>query len=407
MNTFVVALRVKCLIVSAVLSAASGISQATGEPITFERLQAIKTTSSRIALANLDFSIDRHQRLFEVNPSDDEVLSAWMDALMTRVTFLGSYSDFALIDELTEQGLSTQPDNPFRMLERARFFNRIHAFDKAIELLRQVSLQLETNEWPSQTLTKLNGDLRLQMQAIDLARGGGNSAAFGETGNRSYEKALLNGAFLAAKGRRVQATRAYYSALDHWDQISPFAPAWIAFLVGEVWVGQDDDQARKHYELALQFLPQFVKARVRLAELLHAMGQTAQALDLLESVLTSEDPEPTWRYVEFSQSIGMESVVPIERVGARWKALLDRFPLAFADHAAEFYLGASPSSASAIRWAFVNYENRPTDDALALLLEAEAVGGVRLCSDDGRPSTHARLVDARLQLMKQGLLCNP
>ena len=46
----------------------------------------------------------------------------------------------------------------------------------------------------------------------------------------------------------------------------------------------------------------------------------------LESVLTSEDPEPTWRYVEFSQSIGMESVVPIERVGARWKALLDRFP---------------------------------------------------------------------------------
>ena len=124
-------------------------------------------------------------------------------------------------------------------------------------------------------------------------------------------------------------------------------------------------------------------------------------------MLTSEDPEPTWRYVEFSQSIGMESVVPIERVGARWKALLDRFPLAFADHAAEFYLGASPSSASAIRWAFVNYENRPTDDALALLLEAEAVGGVRLCSDDGRPSTHARLVDARLQLMKQGLLCNP
>ena len=109
--------------------------------------------------------------------------------------------------------------------------------------------------------------------------------------------------------------------------------------------------------------------------------------------------------VEFSQSIGMESVVPIE-----WAPAGRRFwtgSTAFADHAAEFYLGASPSSASAIRWAFVNYENRPTDDALALLLEAEAVGGVRLCSDDGRPSTHARLGDARLQLMKQGLLCNP
>lgn len=407
MNKVLTPRRIKCLIVGLALSAVSVISQAAKEPITFERLQAVKTTSARIALANLDFSIDRHQRSFEVNPSDDEALSAWMDALMTRVTFLGSYSDFDLIDDQTARGLSGQPDNPFRMLERARFLNRIHAFDQASELLQQVLLRLETRKWPEKTLIELKAEVALQIKAINIARGVGVSADLEEAGNRSYETALLSGAFLAADGRRELATLAYYSALEHWDHVSPFAPAWIAFLVGEVWVGFDDDRARKHYELALQFVPQFVKARVHLAELLHAEGQSVQAISLLNSVLASEDPEPAWRYAEFSVSIGMDGVAPMERIEARWQALLEHYPLAFADHAAEFYLAGDTSSTSAIRWASLNFENRPTDEALALLLEAEAAGGLRLCRDDGRPSTHARLMDARRRLIDRGLLCNP
>ena len=61
-NKVLTARRIKCLIVGLALSAVSFIAQAAKEPITFERLQAIKTTSAQIALANLDFSIDRHQR---------------------------------------------------------------------------------------------------------------------------------------------------------------------------------------------------------------------------------------------------------------------------------------------------------------------------------------------------------
>jgi len=406
-NKVLVPRRIKCLIVSLALSAASGITQAAKEPLTFERLQAIKTTSAQIALANLDFSIARHQRLFEFNPSDDEALSAWMDALMTRVTFLGSYSDFHLIDDQTARGLSAQPDNPLRMLERARFLNRIHAFDQASELLQQVLLQVETRKWPEKTLSKLKADVELQIKSIDIARGAAVGADLEEANNRSYELALLNGAFLAAIGRRELATLAYYSALEHWDHVSPFAPAWIAFLVGEVWVGFDDERARKHYELALQFIPQFVKARVHLAELLHAEGQSVQAISLLNSVLASEDPEPAWRYAQFGFSLGMDAAAPMGRIEGRWQALLSQFPLAFADHAAEFYLSGDTSSTSAIRWASLNFENRPTDEALALLLEAEAAGGLRLCRDDGRQSTHARLIDARRRLMDQGLLCNP
>ena len=200
-NKVLTARRIKCLIVGLALSAVSFIAQAAKEPITFERLQAIKTTSAQIALANLDFSIDRHQRSFEVNPSDDEALSAWMDALMTRVTFLGSDSDFDLIDDQTARGLSGQPDNPFRMLERARFLNRIHAFDQASELLQQVLLRLETRKWPEKTLIELKAEVALQIKAINIARGVGVSADLEEAGNRSYEIALRDGAFVAADGR--------------------------------------------------------------------------------------------------------------------------------------------------------------------------------------------------------------
>ena len=88
---------------------------------------------------------------------------------MTRVTFLGSYSDFDLIDDQTARGLSGQPDNPFRMLDR--FLNRIHAFDQASELLQQVLLRLETRKWPEKTLIELKAEVALQIKAINIARG--------------------------------------------------------------------------------------------------------------------------------------------------------------------------------------------------------------------------------------------
>jgi hypothetical protein len=67
----------------------------------------------------------------------------------------------------------------------------------------------------------------------------------------------------------------------------------------------------------------------------------------------------------------------------RFEALLARQPLAFADHAAEFYLGAGADPARAWLLAQQNLANRATDRAIALELRAAQATGrylIRLLS---------------------------
>ena len=179
---------------------------------------------------------------------------------------------------------------------------------------------------------------------------------------------------------------------EHWDCACPPRDAFGGSL------GRFDEPSRKHW-LAIGAFVERSPSRTVAPE-----GQSVRRYPQFS--IGSEDPEPAWRYANLVfPSVWM--VWYQWNGSARWQALLEHYPLAFADHAAEFYLAGDTSSTSAIRWASLNFENRPTDEALALLLEAEAAGGLRLCRDDGRPSTHARLMDARRRLIDRGLLCNP
>ena len=54
----------------------------------------------------------------------------------------------------------------------------------------------------------------------------------------------------------------------------------------------------------------------------------------------------------------------------RYEALLARHPLAYADHAAEFYLGAGHDPARALAWARTNLLNRETRRAFELAIRA-------------------------------------
>ena len=146
----------------------------------------------------------------------------------------------------------------------------------------------------------------------------------------------------------------------------------MSFQRGELWVGVDDARAQTRYEEALHYLPEYVTPRVHLAELKKRGGDIDAAIKLLKPIAEDQDPEPAGRLAEFLEAAGenKQSLLYREIALRGWELLLTRYPSTFADHAAEFWLGAGANPELALEWAVKNYKNQPTSRAKTLLLDA-------------------------------------
>ncbi|HSG87982.1 MAG TPA: tetratricopeptide repeat protein [Pseudomonadales bacterium] len=382
-------MRWACLPLPALLLAASllGLGLSIAASAGQER---VRTTSPAIALKNLDYGVERARLMLDARPGDATLLSAYVDALLTRVRFLDSFDDFEPALAATARALELQPQDPRIRMERARVLQALHRFDEAGMLLDTTAAGLQST--PSPLADALGPTLDLQRQTIALARGDARGVlahlADGSLSGNRFADGTLAGAALAALGRREEADAALAEALVDWDHITPFAIAWIEFQRGEVWVGVDDARAEQHYTTALDYMPAYVTARVHLAELLMARGALQAAIDLLTPVADGANPEPAARLAEFLAARGETQAAQRRAAQAErgWSALLERHPLAFADHAAEFWLGAGADPGRALVWARRNHANRPTERALALLLDAQMAAGQADC---GRLATAA------------------
>jgi hypothetical protein len=142
----------------------------------------------------------------------------------------------------------------------------------------------------------------------------------------------------------------------------------------------------KWYRTAVDYLPCYVKARVHLAEIYLDQGRTDDAGALLAPVLASGDPEVSWRLADIAEVAGDSAEAALQLAAARFgfEALVAKHPRAFADHAAEFYLGSGGDPARAFALAQLNLANRPTlrafEQAHSTALaagEADAAAGLR------------------------------
>lgn len=319
-----------------------------------------RTTSQHIAFANLDYTIDRQARILDAAPADHRALAAWLDALLARVTFRSTFDDLDAAELRTREALALE-DGPGQRLERARVLQHLHRFDEALDMIEQGAPPV-----------RLAAEFARQRRAIAIARGDAKRALESmSAAPTDYAGAVQRAAALAALGRREEAVVAYRRALDFWDGITPFAPAWIEFQISEVWAGVDSIRTRAHLERALEFLPDYVKARVHLAECIAVDDGPDAAIVALAPMLTSPDPEAAARLAEFTEASGKDSSALAARAAADWSRLLERHPLAFADHAVEFYLGAGNDPVAAEHWARMNLRNRPTDRARVLLAQAQ------------------------------------
>ena len=110
------------------------------------------------------------------------------------------------------------------------------------------------------------------------------------------------GSLLADLGNFDEADRIYDRALREYTDVSPFAAAWVCFQLGVLW-GElvpepQSNRAAVWYRKAIEYLPCYVKARVHLAEIYLQSGRFEDAEALLLPVISSGDPEVSWRLAD-------------------------------------------------------------------------------------------------------------
>jgi hypothetical protein len=187
------------------------------------------------------------------------------------------------------------------------------------------------------------------------------------------------GSLLADLGDFDEADRIYDRALREYTDVSPFAAAWVCFQRGVLW-GElvpepESNRAAVWYRKAIEYLPCYVKARVHLSEIYLHGGNVADAESLLLPVISSGDPEVSWRLADvlLAKDRFADAETRMQAALLGFKELLSKHLLAFADHGAEFYSGSGKNARRAHELAAINLANRPTLRAFEQAYEA-AVG---------------------------------
>ncbi|HZV37894.1 MAG TPA: hypothetical protein VFF96_04010 [Pseudoxanthomonas sp.] len=311
------------------------------------------TTSGAIAMANLDHLLSQ--------PNDPP---ARIELLLAKSRFQGDYAALDQAATLAE----ALPEDQEGLLLRARTRAAAHRFAEALADLRE-----------AERLGASERKVASQRAAILVATGQATRAlallesdALAQPGYASHS--ALASAY-AELGRYRDADRQYREALASLATTSPFPYAWIHFALGLMWSEQAGDVHRgeAEYRRALAYLPQFAVANIHQAEIEARRGdlQSAQAR-LARVAETTREPEALALLGEIRRRAGMgaDAERDIAEAGQRYRSLLSRHPLAFVDHAAEFYLGAGADPGRALALAMRNLDNRATPRAFAIAIRA-------------------------------------
>ncbi len=353
-----------------ILSIASSLAACSGEaleaPEGEELPSSAVTTSPDIAVGNLNGQIDGLLRQIEIDPRNVATRESVVGLLLARTQYLGTYDDFDVAFAVVRDALDLGIEPARTAALHAKLLSAVHRFDAAIEEAeRAESLGAE-----SQT------DL---LESIALARGEDANEIAQERertalATPSFQSYSAWAAALRSTEEYESSDAAYDSALATYRDVSPFPIAWVAFQRGLMWgeFADDGEEAYQQYTLAVQTLPQYVVGNVHLAELEVERGQLEDAVARLEAlVVETQDPEPASRLGQFlRESDPVRAQEYANQARERYEHYLERYPLAFSDHACEFYLGAGDNAARALELALLNLENRATPRAYDLAIES-------------------------------------
>ena len=355
-------------------------------------------TDGEIAAINLGSARRGAWARFAQDPRLPGVAEAIVDNERLASQFLGDLDVLDRLDALALQ-FARADDSSRAPLVQAEVASTAHRFDDARGYLAraaQIGAPREAIERQTLAIDQAGG---VELDAVLAARRG-----FATASGRLEDLVPL-GAVLADLERFAEADAVYRQAFSSYDDVSPFPLAWICFQLGMLW-GElvpipDPSLAVFLYRRAIAYLPDYVKARVHLAEIYASQGRTGDAEALLLPALSSHDPEVRWRLADVLIAQGRFEEAERQLVAARsgFNQLLEGHLLAFADHAAEFYAGSGNDHRRALELARTNAANRPTRRAVRQVqVIAVSAGEAAECAPKGRSAgrpelrAHAQIV---------------
>jgi len=326
-----------------------------------------RTTAGAIALHNFEAALAEAERRLAAQPTSPERLRDMVDLRMMRAQFLGVLADYDKALELADQLVKAAPEDAKAYLKRASIRGRLHYFDEALADLAEAERRgvkgLAIDE-PRAAIFQATGRAN---EAQQLHRAAAEARPALET------LAGLAG-LMAEEGKFEEAEKLYAQARAAYRDVSPFPVAWLEFQEGLLWESAGNlEKAGQSWAAAHARLPVYTAAATHLAEVEAAAGRTEKAIALLRPVMErSDDPEYQAQLAGLLRGAGKESEA--EQLLARAKAGFDhwtaRHPLAFADHAARFWMGPGGDPKKALALAETNLTGRRSAEALELYSEA-------------------------------------
>lgn len=340
------------------------------------QLDCPAATDGEIAAINLESTRRCAWARFMRDARVPGVAEAVVEQERLAMQFLGDLGALDRLETLAAQ-FARVDDSSRAALVQAEIASAAHRFDDARAHLARAA-----------HLGGSRADVERQSLAIDQACGVeldwviAQRRALAAASGRLEDLVPL-GAVLADLERFAEADAVYRQAFDAYDGVSPFPLAWACFQLGALWgelvPSPAPNFAALWYGRALGYLPGYVKARVHLAEVRASQGQTGAAEALLLPALASRDPEVRWRLgdVLIAQGRFEEALVQLDAARLGFEELVEKHPLAFADHAAEFHAGSGNDRRRALELAGLNATNRPTRRAVAQVQAIAAVMGAQ------------------------------
>jgi tetratricopeptide (TPR) repeat protein len=339
-------------------------------------------TAGDIAVINLESARQQSWCRFWEAPQQPGIAEYIVEQEQLAMQFLGDFGGLDRLQTLSNQLARLDNESSRTALIAAQVASITHRFTDA----RNHLAQAEVRGAPENITDRLS-------LTIDQACGTNLDAVLAARYRLAAESGRLEdlvplAALLADLHEFDEAESIYHRALREYQDVSPFAIAWVCFQLGVLWgelVAEPQSiRAAQWYRRAIEYLPCYVKARVHLAEIYLGWGQTDDAEALLVPVLSSGDPEVHWRLADVMNASGGTADVNALMRSARagFDLLLEKYLLAFADHGAEFYAGSGNDVRRALELARVNLANRPTLRAFELAY-AIAVSAGEQCAASG------------------------
>ncbi len=356
------------------------------------------TTDGAVALGNLDATISAYRSFLVTHPAEAGMRSTLVGLLLSRSQFSGTFSDLDEALELATVAVKEEPEEPKAHQLLASALGATHRFDES-------RAQLET-------AAALGADVTLPLATTDLAIGKDLGSAL-ENAEQAVAQSRTFGSLTAlagieaARGRFERADALFLEAVGSYHDVSPFPVAWVAFQRGLMWseLAARRDLGRPLYAEAVRRLPGYVVANVHLAELEAASGDAEAAIARLGPLAASTaDPEPDSRLAQFlAPTDPAGAALASAKAAAGYTALLAKHPLAFADHAAEYYLGAGGDPKRGLGLALENLEHRKNDRAYVLAIHAAMANertdlACELSAEAGGARASIPLKEVQLQL---------